>query len=305
MGFLRKVRRLIIDSFGFSKTEANGFLMLFLIVFLVAIVPRLYFKNYEATPGSMSNQTLDEWAAEMSASIKKKTSKSSYSNPKIIVTQSEFDPNRASVAAMKDGGLPKYLAERIVKYREKGGIFREVTDLKKMYGMTDSIYSGVQNFVTISQAEEKQKSAYRDEAKTADIREAVVDVSIDLNSATKEKFQHIRGIGSVLSERITKYRDLLGGFYSTDQLKEVYGLKEDVIERIIQQAVFDREVSQRTINTDSIKLLTAHPYINYNLARAIINYRQVHGPYTSIDQLLEIKVMNDSLYQKLSPYLSL
>ena len=78
-----------------------------------------------------------------------------------------------------------------------------------------------------------------------------------------------------------------------------------MIQKITEFADFDIEVEGITVNTDSIKSLAKHPYINYNLARAIINYRQVHGAYESLDELLEIKVMNDSLYQKLSPYLSL
>ena len=303
MSFLRKIRRLIIDSFGFSKTETNGFMILILIVFLTAILPRIYFRNYETKSKPVSNQTLEQWAAEMRVSIKKKERKPFYSQPKLM-TQSNFDPNEASVEVMNSGGLPKYLAERIVKYRQKGGSFKEANDLKKMYGMTDSIYSIIQNFVIIVEIEEKQK--FRDEViKKPRAWESEVEVSIELNSATKEEFQRIRGIGSVLSERITQYRNLLGGFYSTDQLKEVYGLKEEVIEQIIQQSIFDGGVNQITINTDSIKKLIGHPYIDYNLARAVINYRRVHGVYKSIDQLLEIKMMNDSLYQKLSPYLSL
>lgn len=303
MSFLRKIRRLIIDSFGFSKTEANGFLVLIVIVFLVAIVPRVYLRNYEKRSTPMNDQTLEQWATEMSASIQKRESEPRYSKAQLM-TQSDFDPNQASVGVMKRGGLPKYLAERIVKYRQNGGSFEEVDDLKKMYGMTDSIYSRVENFVIIPKVEDNPE--FKNETKkTASVWESEVEVSIQLNSATKEEFQRIRGIGPVLSERITKYRDLLGGFYSTDQLKEVYGLKEEVIEQVIRQSVFDGRVSHITVNTDSIKILAKHPYIDYNLARAIINYRQVHGAYKSTDQLLEIKVMNDSLYKKLSPYLSL
>jgi len=284
--------------------EANGFLVLILLVFLVAIVPRLYFQNYQAEFSSKdTNQSLEEWAAEMNASITKKKIGHTPLQP-VPITQQSFDPNKASVDEMINGGLPGYLAKRIVKYREKGGGFDEVNDLKKMYGMTDSLFSKVKNYVVLSVATRR-----KDTISDATYREphwtGTSEISFELNSATIEELQSINGIGPVLSERIVKYRDMLGGFHSTNQLKEVYGLKVEVINKVIERIDTLNPVEQIPINTDSIKSLTTHPYIDYNLARAIINYRQVHGPYKSLDELLKIKVMDDSLYQRLSPYLSL
>lgn len=304
MRVLRKIRRLIIDSFGFSKTEANGFLLLIALVFLVAVVPRLYLKHFrQRVPSQQVGQSLEEWEAEMNASIEKKEFRNITIRP-TIRDQSPFDPNTSSVKEMINGGLPKFIANRIVKYREKGGVFRRSSDLKKMYGMTDSLFSHVKSFLSLpdlleKSSKDKNLTNYQPSWTKKEV------VRFNLNEATLEELQSVSGIGPVLSELIVKYRDLLGGFYSTDQLKEVWGLDEETIEKVINQSDFSGEVKQTPINTDSIKRLSSHPYINYNLARAIINYRQVHGAFQSLDELLEIKLMNDSLYQKLSPYLSL
>ena len=39
------------------------------------------------------------------------------------------------------------------------------------------------------------------------------------------------------------------------------------------------------INTDSTIYLSKHPYINWNLAKSIINYRKVHGNYEAVEQI--------------------
>ncbi|MEO9474297.1 MAG: helix-hairpin-helix domain-containing protein [Cyclobacteriaceae bacterium] len=127
---------------------------------------------------------------------------------------------------------------------------------------------------------------------------------LDLNRATATQLQKIKGIGPVLSERIVKYRDYLGGFASYDQIREVYGLKPEVVEKLSEITFVEGDIISIELNTDSIKLLAAHPYIDYKLARSIINYRKVHGNYTAPEELLSLKLMTDSLYQKLYPYIS-
>ena len=131
-------------------------------------------------------------------------------------------------------------------------------------------------------------------------------INLKINSATVRELQKIRGIGPKLSNRIVKYRDLIGGFHSFDQLNEVYGLEPEVITELIRVSSISKETVKININeTDSINTLTRHPYINYNLAKSIINYRKVHGNFESLESVKEIKILNDSLFQKIAPYLSL
>ena len=50
---------------------------------------------------------------------------------------------------------------------------------------------------------------------------------VELNSADTTALKKVPGIGSVFAKRIIKYRELLGGFYSVEQLGEVYGIDEE------------------------------------------------------------------------------
>lgn len=201
-------------------------------------------------------------------------------------------------------GLPELQAKRLIAYRKKGGLFQIKEDLKKLYGLTDSVYALLEPHIQIT----LEKRLQRDdpEADNPVTREFIPIIYFDLNTATADQLQEINGIGPVLSERIVKYRQLLGGFHDFTQLNEVYGLKPEVVKEVVKHATLTVNVNQLTLNSlDSINALTRHPYIDYSLARAIMNYRKVHGNYTDLTQLKNIKVLDDSLYHKLAPYLSL
>lgn len=128
----------------------------------------------------------------------------------------------------------------------------------------------------------------------------------DMNKADTTAFKQIRGIGSKLSQRIVAYRDKLGGFISQDQLKEVYGLDSNVIAEnsSLLQLPDPTPYKKIAINTATVKELIAHPYITYKKAIAIANYRDQHGPYSSLKDVEKIHLMTTEDIAKLAPYLS-
>ena len=125
----------------------------------------------------------------------------------------------------------------------------------------------------------------------------------DINTVSAEALRRVRGIGKVYSERIIKYRNLLGGFSQMDQLNEVYGLNSDIVEKMRHHFSVQSKVQLLPINSDSVKVLVKHPYISYDLAWVVINYRKQNGDIDDVNDLSEIKAIDDSLIQKLRPYL--
>ena len=125
----------------------------------------------------------------------------------------------------------------------------------------------------------------------------------DLNLASMEDLQQVRGIGPAYSKRIVKFRDLLGGFSSNDQLKEVYGLEAETIEEVQKYFSVQSSPDKLEINSDSAKVLANHPYISYDLAWIIINYRKQNGNINSADDLKKIKAIDEETFVRLKPYL--
>ncbi len=149
---------------------------------------------------------------------------------------------------------------------------------------------------------EYKKKTYSKPKKPSITKELPIEV-LDLNVATAEDLQKVKGIGKVFSERIIKYRTLLGGFNDLKQLLEVYRLKQEVIDEIANRFLIKSSVTPIQINTDSFKILIKHPYITYDLAKIIMNYRKQHGDIASIEDLKKIKALDDTFLLKINPYI--
>lgn len=154
----------------------------------------------------------------------------------------------------------------------------------------------------VPQPEKKRETKLKEAHENKKVTISPKIVIKDLNTTTLEALQEIRGVGPVLSERIVKYRDLLGGFSSTNQLSEVYGLPGETIDELVNHYAVRSAPTPLKINSDSAKVLARHPYISYDLAWVIINYRKQHGDIHSMDELKKIKSLDSDLLEKLRPY---
>ena len=68
---------------------------------------------------------------------------------------------------------------------------------------------------------------------TEAVTEAVITFPIDINTAGKEEFMALPGIGEVLAERILAYRDEIGRFQLPEDLLYVEGIGKKRFEDIL------------------------------------------------------------------------
>jgi len=128
---------------------------------------------------------------------------------------------------------------------------------------------------------------------------------IDINTADTNLLMTLPKMTSYCAYMIVRYRKKLGGYYTTRQLREVWGM-DSVIYKAVQDKVWaDTTLVQKIdINRADIKQLGYHPYIRYYLAKAIVNYRDEHGLFTSIQALHKMAAIDDSTYLKIMPYVT-
>ncbi len=208
-----------------------------------------------------------------------------------------FDPNQASQETLEQLGIPDYLAARMIRYREEGGVFRRKADVKKIYQFPEKLYLALEDFIELPEISLPAR-------KPKEIR--MKQRSFDINQADTAQLSQLRGIGSVLSERIVKFREALGGYHSPSQWAEVYNISEMALEQLAKYTYIDEDFvpEKLKINTLEFKELMQHPYISYELTKAIFQHRQVYGPFTSAEDLKEVSLVDEKLQQKLLPYLS-
>lgn len=131
------------------------------------------------------------------------------------------------------------------------------------------------------------------------------DFKIEVNAATAEEYEKLYGIGKVLSQRIVTFRDKLGGFYSIEQIKDVWGIEDSVFRKFkAHLTIKPVKIKKVNINTATYEELTANPYFFSTVAKQIIGYRTKVKPFASAEDIKNLYFVRDHLEQfnKLAPY---
>jgi competence ComEA-like helix-hairpin-helix protein len=131
------------------------------------------------------------------------------------------------------------------------------------------------------------------------------DFIIELNAADTLELKQLRGIGSVLSNRIVKYRNSLGGFYTVEQLKEVYGISDGVFEQIKEHVTVDiAGLKKFSIDKDSISVMSRHPYFKYKQVIVLVNHYRKEKSLRKSD-VLNLQVISAEEWEKMRHYLTI
>lgn len=126
---------------------------------------------------------------------------------------------------------------------------------------------------------------------------------IDLNRADTLELMQIKGIGPVFSRRILRYRNILGGYYHTSQLKEVYGIDGERFLEISPRLFADTSMIKKLRPaTDDFSILLRHPYLDYEQVSQIFRLRDA-GKLDSIEDLLTLPDFTERDINRLYPYL--
>ncbi|MBQ5715074.1 MAG: helix-hairpin-helix domain-containing protein [Alistipes sp.] len=243
----------------------------------------------------------------------------------------EFDPNKFSYEELREAGLPKEVAVGVIRWRSYGKVYRVKEDLALVSGMTDSLYAVLKPFIVIDPSvaakpkeyERKERAEYSAEksqpeqsqlpktdslSKPKPAKEepsfAHAEPLVELNSADTTALISVNGIGSKSAAEIVKYRDLLGGYHSVEQISELKCVTEQNYEKILQQIYCDScEIRKIDINFAAPKVIARHPYVSAAALRKIIKQRQLKGGWSRIEEMVEDNILSEDEAKRLAPYL--
>lgn len=276
---------MIRSFFKFTKRERKASLyFLFFLLGLIAV--KQWFATEQGTflsPVTVNSVTkADQQVAKVvleseHSSIRQKNiiSKKVSVPDKVIIT-AQYDPNRMELSDWMSFGFSDKQSQVIFKYIKSQGGLVEAKQLNNIYAVSEKDKAKMVKWCKISK--------------------------LDINQMTAKDFSSYKGVGEVLSKRILKYRSLLGGFYSLQQLYEVYGLDSVVVDQMVNRSQLLSRVQKIKINSWPKSKLKKHPYINEQEARSIIGLRSVN----KIEQESQLfDVFSDSIkVLKLTPYIS-
>jgi DNA uptake protein ComE-like DNA-binding protein len=226
-------------------------------------------------------------------------------NPKSKGEVFYFDPNTASISDWKRLGIRQKTAETIQKYLSKGGHFYKQGDISKIWGLHKQDVDRLLPYIRIANIKKEYANNKPDYIANNYSYKKPAPLLIDINTSDTTAFISLPGIGSKLAQRIIAFRNKLGGFYSINQVKETYGLPDSTFVKIKPNLILTNSaVKKININVAPLDEMRSHPYIKYNIANAILQYRMQHGNFSSIADIKKIMIVTDEIFNKMSPYLT-
>jgi competence protein ComEA len=207
-----------------------------------------------------------------------------------------FDPNKLPLKGWELLGFSEKQALSLIKYRTVIGGFKCADDVGRSFVVSPEKLTELKPWMEFTSSQIESSSLDKPfEISTVS--------NIELNKADSLELLRIKGVGPYYAGAIVHLRNDLGGFTSYDQLMGLYAMDEKRLANIMDQTSIDISlVKVRNVNNISIDELKSHLYVDFNLARSIVRYREQHGDYESLDGLLKVQLMNDSILERIRPF---
>lgn len=303
------------DLFDVHREERRGVLVLMAILLGFAgwVVYEQWLRPPKQHDLSRQRERMEAWIA----------SRSQAQGDTVPLRLFHFDPNVTVREEWRELGLTDRQVDGIERYQSKGGRFRTKKDLARMYSIKPEQFAALEPFILLPDSFQRKAYADRKYAphehgdrsfaeRSPTIRERapyerMAPRSVEINTADTTALIALPGIGPAFAKGIVNYRDKLGGFVSMDQLAEVYilGDKPDAVLKLKEFLILDTLAVRRIpINTCSVEELAAHPYVRWKIAKPLIAYRTQHGPFAQVAAIRACAAVDEALFRKLAPYLS-
>ena len=208
----------------------------------------------------------------------------------------KFNPNEYSAEDWMNLGLSEKQVAVLLKFTKNG--IRSNEDLKRIFVISDELYALIKDSTYYP---ERPKTEY-----TPKIIEEKKVQKLEINTASVEDLENLKGIGPFFAKQIIKYRDKLGGFASKEQILEVWKMTIETYDKLIPQIEIDKsKIRKLKINEVTPEELKKHPYLNWSQVNSIVKMRMQRTKFNAIDEIQESKLIDAETFEKLIPYLSL
>ena len=281
-----------------SKRNRRGVVALIVVAVIIVFIPRfaqLFNSEVELDVSTEDVKAFEK--AKKNFQNKKRNYYTKYEKKKrFSVPPKKFNPNEYSAEDWMNLGLSKKQVAVLLKFTKNG--IRSNEDLKRIFVISDELYALIKDSTYYP---ERPKTEY-----TPKVVEEMKVKKLEINAASIEDLENLKGIGPFFAKQLIKYRDRLGGFASKEQILEVWKMTIETYDKLIPQIEIDKsKIRKLKINELTPEELKNHPYLNWNQVNSIIKMRMQRGKFNAIDEIQESTLIDAETFEKLIPYLSL
>ena len=250
--------------FNFDRRDRRGLLFLSFILLLVII----FYYSIDFFYSS-KNKYFDFTEFDSISLIMKKNSYDDNIKSDIReIKDIKINPNSANETELKSIGLNKFQVQNIIKYRNKGGYFYYIHDLKKIYGLNEETYSRVKDNIFIEELPVIVYDNYKRDRESE---------KVELNTASLQDLLKIK----------------------------VYKMDIYTKSKVIDNTFLDSSLIKKTALTAlNYRKLLKNPYLNKYQVDAITKYISLEKEIKKED-LLKYNILDTSTFKKISYYIEL
>lgn len=280
----------------FSKRSRRAVIIFTLVLLIIVLIPRFYTLinppqkfSFSQTPFQKKNYKNFEFQKREKKKYFKKTSK-------FKIPPAKFDPNEYKESDWIKLGMSVKQAALIIKFGKRG--FYAPEDLKRVFVISEQFYQTIEDSLVFPIKPARNQFSNI----TAELRKVV---KIEINLASEEELLTVKGIGPFFAKQIIKKRTELGGFLNKEQLLEVWKFDQEKLDIISPNITVNAQLVQKiNINSCTVEILKAHPYIRWNIANSIVKMRAQIGSFKKIEDLKKSVLITEEVFEKLRPYVT-
>lgn len=281
-----------------SKRNRRGVIALIVFSIIIIFLPRIAQLFNSDVVLDISTEDVQSFEkAKKNFQNKKRSYYTKYEKKKrFSAPPRKFNPNEYSAQDWINLGLSEKQVAVLLKFTKNG--IRSNEDLKRIFVISDELYALI-----------KDSTFYPERPKVKYIPKVFEEKKIqklEINSASVEELEKLKGIGPFFAKQIMKYRDKLGGFANKEQILEVWKMTVETYDNLIPQIEIDKsKIRKLKINEVTPEELKNHPYLNWSQVNSIIKMRAQRTNFNNINEIQESKLIDAETFEKLIPYLSL
>lgn len=213
-----------------------------------------------------------------------------------------FNPNFITDYKGYTLGLSPEEIDKLLAYRSQNLWINSASDFQTVTGVSDSLLATIAPFFKfpdwVKNAQSKKSntnSAYKSFANKR-----------DLNRVTFADLSSLPNFTNESARLVLNYRKKIGGFLEDDQLYDIYNLKRAQVFEVKKEFTVKTKpnIDRLNVNEANASDLATIPFVTFDIARSIIDYRILNEGIVNLDELLKIEGITAYKLDRIKLYLS-